>query len=210
MQRPLNPQAFISGARNLVGLGRQAGTADGTLVDDMRRESELAADESWDLAFVHHVGWHSHRLGSGGVSTWPFPRMARHEELVSVARSHGLAVRRPDEGDIVLYWSDVHKRHVRAGIVVGLSVESIDKAGRSTFHCVTIEVVPVVAMVADEAQPPCAGWVREREVPICPARGDLLVRWTRSDARQGKIDGRFKTAQPRAPWEYDEQLGRVA
>jgi len=210
--RPLNPQSFIAGAHVLVGLGRQAGTAGGALVDDMRRESHLAPGDALDLAFVHHVGWHSQRLRSGPRSAWPFPRAAGHEELARVARSHGLTVERPGEGDIVLFWSDSLGRHVRAGIVVSLSVESLDDAGRTTYLCVTVGITghERASHAATPALP--TEWVRELETPICPERGDLLVRWTLSDGRQATLDSRRRAPSPRvpAPWAFDEQLAQSA
>jgi hypothetical protein len=214
--RPLNPQTIIAGAHVLVGLGRQAGTSGGALVDDMRRESRLAPGDAWDLAFVHHVGWHSQRLRAGPRSAWPFPRSAGHEEVATVARSHGLTVERPAEGDIVLYWSDTAGRHTRAAIVVGLSVEALDDAGRTTYRCVTVGVAsPKRAGRAPRHGATPAShteWVRELETPICPQKGDLLVRWTLSDGRQATLDNRRRNPAPRpsAPWAFDEQLAQCA
>jgi hypothetical protein len=197
---------FIAGAHVLVGLGRHAGTAGGALVDDMRREAALAPNDAWDLAFVHHVGWHPQRPGIGPYSAWPFDRSMGHEALAQMARSHGLTAEKPAEGDIVLHWCETVRRHERAGIVVATSLESCDDAGRPTYHCVTVAVDTPPSPVA------VGGWVREVEISICPQRGDLLVRWTLSEARQAAVDSRRRKPSPRAAaaWAFDEQLGRCA
>ncbi len=206
----------------MVGLGRPAGrsgtilgVSDGAFIDDMRRAAGLVPTDPWDLAFLHHVGWHSQRWPMAPRSRWPFPRSANHEQLAEMAQSLGLTVERPDEGDIVLSWSDTLKRYVRASVVVVLEVESRDPAGRTVFYCPTIGVSKphrVGAARVSDTTPTAGGWVREAETAICPRKGDLVVRWTLHDGRQAAIDSRQYRPRPRgaAPWAFDEQLAQCA
>ncbi len=210
------PQQFIACAHGLIGLGRRASVVAGStgdpIVDDLRRAANIAPSDPWDLAFVHHVGWTSQRWRAGPRSSWPFPRSASHEKLAQVAQSQGLTVERPDDGDIVLHWSDTLKRHVRAGIVVGLSAETVDEGGRAKFHCVTVGVTAPQRTPAMDTPAAPDGWVRELETSICPQKGDLLVRWTLLDGRQATLDSRAggSNRRPPAPWAFDEQLARCA
>jgi len=170
----------------------------------MRGAAGIGPTDAWDLAFVHHVGFHSQRQHEGPRSAWPFDRSLGHAALASAARADGLLVKRPGEGDIVLYGSGGPRRPARAGIVVALNVESLDDADRSTFHCVTIE--------CDAAGPDAGVCVREAERPIALHQGDLLIRWALSDGRQARLDTRrlAHLRSARAGWEYDEQLARCA
>ncbi len=208
LKQPLSPQLLIAGAHVLVGLGRRTGTAGESLVDDMRREAHLTPGAPWDLAFVHHVGWHTHRR-MGHRSGWPFPREANHDDVARMAREQRAIVDRPVEGDVVLYWSTAAGRHTRAGIVVELHSEWPDSGGGTTFDCRTVEVGPVIDGQAPA--PSGDGWVREQETPICPGRGDLFIRWTMCDARQAALDSRPRVlAPPVVAGAYDEQLRRCA
>jgi hypothetical protein len=133
--------------------------------------------------------------------------------LASVAQGQGLVVNRPREGDIVLFWSKSRQAHVRAGIVVELAVESRNRDKQPVYRCVTVGVAPAPAIPLVNGEPPRhqthLSWqVRELETAICPAQGDLLIRWTQGDARQAFVDARDNVAAPnRAAWEIEEQLG---
>ncbi len=208
-QRPLSPVLLIAAARPFVGLGRGPVAVHAPLVDHIRYVSDLPVDAPWDLAFIHHVGWHSQRLGTG--SSWPFARDLGHDALAREVVARGLNVAWPMAGDIVLYWNPAVRRYAGSGIVERLHDAAIDDADRMTFRCDTIEVLTLVASV-DPALPPgeVTESVRPMEGLICPARGDLVIRWTLADRRQAMVDSREPESRTDAPWAWDALLGRCA
>ncbi len=211
---PLNPQTFIACARTLLGLSRPAGASSNSFFDEMRSAASVPADESSDLALVHHIGWHSQRCQAGPWSGWPFSRTATHDELAERARALGLIVQQPAAGDVVLRWSVSHRRYNQAAIVERQGWRSTDAHGQRVYHCAAIGVVEgsPIAFVSDHASSAGGEWVERREVAICPDRGDVLIRWALHDTRQATIDARDITPAPATPpsWDFEELFGRAA
>jgi len=97
-----------------------------------------AAIEPGALGFVHHVGYSALYDQVTGLSNWPLPATGSCDALARAARAHGVLRDEPYVGDIFLLYSQLRRRFIHTGIVVGvLDEERVQE--RDVHVCVTVE-----------------------------------------------------------------------
>ncbi len=119
----LSHHLLIAAARALVGTGPVA---------DMAPTPALSGDDasaappsehvrpSWDLAFVQHCGYWSHRDAQTEQSSWPIPAGITRSELAAFGTARGILYSTPDVGDIFLQYGPSRKTFVHVGIVMAV------------------------------------------------------------------------------------------
>jgi hypothetical protein len=134
---PLAPALVVAAASSFIGVGEQGGDNRGQMVELFLREVNEPPGKPWCAAFVHHVGYwalYDHRARR---SSWPLPRTASCWELGDFARTRGILVERPRDGDVFLLYSRNAGRFAHTGFVV--DEMGGPQAGQRAFECITIE-----------------------------------------------------------------------
>jgi hypothetical protein len=135
---PLSPALLVAAANAFVGVGEQGGDNRGQMVETFLRGVSLPPGLPWCAAFVHHVGYSAHFDHVTGRSSWPLPATGSCEALARAARAQGVLRDEPYVGDIFLLYSQLRRRFIHTGIVVGVQEE--ERVHERDVHvCVTVE-----------------------------------------------------------------------
>ncbi|MDB4913086.1 MAG: hypothetical protein JWM95_730 [Gemmatimonadetes bacterium] len=174
----LSHQLLIAKARALVGTGLVAEIA----LDETSSDGDASvgflhvrARPSWDLAFVQHCGYWSHRDPSTGRSSWPIPRNITRSELAQFGTARRILHERPSTGDIFLQYGPSRKAFVHVGIVMAVLDEGAYELEAPYFDLYTVEGD---TGVHGQLRGGKTLRVRRR---LCPGRGDRFLSWMELD-----------------------------
>ena len=175
--KTLSPTHLISAANAFVGFGEDhPGRSRGRLVHRFLTQVGVPGgaieNASWDVAFVHHVGYWSHYDHRSARSAWPLPISVDANILARFAKREGVLESKPVAGDLFLLMGPDREKYTRAGIVTGVEDVGYYRNQRAYYECVTIE--GDTNRVRD-----MRGGLLLRHLRVLSAeRGDRFVRWT--------------------------------
>jgi len=186
MTTALSPILLISAANAFVGLGEARNSADpmarGALAEAFLRQVEVGDDglppESWNAAFVHHVGLWSHFDARSQTSCWPLPPVRDAAQLAECAEEGGVLFEEPSAGDLFLLWAPAKRAFVRTGILVSAARATHGDGDVPLWECVTIEGD------TDTHMSHRGGRILRHFRTLSSERGDRFVRWRELDRRE--------------------------
>jgi hypothetical protein len=180
----LSPALFLSSANALVQHDdRVPGVSWHGELDPSTRDTHRPEDCVRTAAFITHVGYASHRIDRG-VSLWPFATAADCEHLGALAASRKvLTAATPLPGAILLRWSDVERRYVRASVVVSSYGAPTERLGW-VYVCDVIEGHATVGAARRESRRSRVSEVRRTRRICIPIFNDRFIDWVALDRRE--------------------------